>query len=514
MKRHYQLYTLVLILVVMGMGAALYKHFVLGFAFTPGGKETVWQVQAKIQFEAEEGKPSKVSLVLPSTDSSRKRVFSENIAPDFQLNLIEKDGGRQAVWSKQQTSGVQNIYLRDDYYFQAQSDLIPPKEIKESETNTGFNEVQEKAAQKIVQKANLSADTDFDVAMNIITMINEENDSEGVKILLENIQFRRELMEQVSKVLTIAKIPSHVIRGLRLQDQLTQRSITTFIQVYAEGKWHLIDPRDMSEIPTNKVILWPANTRGLLDIYGGKNSSIHFSVLKQEKNISKLAVDSAKQSQSAFVNFSIYSLPIKVQNTFKLLLLIPLGALVVVILRNLVGIRTSGTFMPILIALTFMQTSLLLGLMLFLIVVSVGLIMRSYLSHLNLLLVPRIASVLVFVIIIFAAIGIVSNKIGWESGLSITFFPMIILSWTIERMSVLWEEEGPHEVMIQGGGSLFTASMAYLVMINPLIGHLTYNFPELLLVLLAIIILIGSYSGFRLVELARFEPMTRPENNK
>jgi len=135
--------------------------------------------------------------------------------------------------------------------------------------------------------------------------------------------------------------------------------------------------------------------------------------------------------------------------------------------------------------------------------------MRSYLSHLNLLLVPRIAAVLVFVILIFAAIGIASHKLGWESGLTITFFPMIILSWTIERMSVLWEEEGPREVLIQGGGSLLTASLAYPVMVHPNVEHLAFNFPELLLVLLAIIIMIGSYSGFRLLELGRFEPMTR-----
>ena len=165
--------------------------------------------------------------------------------------------------------------------------------------------------------------------------------------------------------------------------------------------------------------------------------------------------------------------------------------------------------MPILIALTFMQTTLLLGILLFLVVVGVGLVMRSYLSHLNLLLVPRIASVLVFVIIIFAAIGIGSHKLGWHSGHAVLFFPMIILSWTIERMSVLWEEEGPREVLIQGGGSLLTASLAYLVMISPNLEHLIFNFPELLLVLLAIIILIGSYSGFRLLELGRFEPMTR-----
>ena len=38
--------------------------------------------------------------------------------------------------------------------------------------------------------------------------------------------------------------------------------------------------------------------------------------------------------------------------------------------------------------------------------------------------------------------------------LTVTFFPMIILAWTIERMSIVWEEDGPYEVVVQAGGSL------------------------------------------------------------
>jgi len=127
------------------------------------------------------------------------------------------------------------------------------------------------------------------------------------------------------------------------------------------------------------------------------------------------------------------------------------------------------------------------------------------------LLVPRISAVLVFVIIIYVVISVVSIKMGIEAGLRVTFFPMIIISWTIERMSILWEEEGPRDVFIQGGGSLFSASLTFLAMKNPYIGHLAYSFPELLLVVLAVIILIGSYSGYRLTELRRFEPLVREE---
>jgi hypothetical protein len=165
--------------------------------------------------------------------------------------------------------------------------------------------------------------------------------------------------------------------------------------------------------------------------------------------------------------------------------------------------------MPILIAMAFMETSLFTGLILFLLVVSIGLMIRSYLSRLDLLLVPRISSVLVVVIILFVLISVLTHKLGIDAGLGITLFPMIIVSWTIERMSILWEEEGVHEVLIQGGGSLLTAVLAYLVMGNYTISHIIFNFPELLLVVLAFILMIGNYTGYRLTELRRFEPLGR-----
>jgi len=47
------------------------------------------------------------------------------------------------------------------------------------------------------------------------------------------------------------------------------------------------------------------------------------------------------------------------------------------------------------------------------------------------------------------------------------------------------------------------------LMINDFVGNMIYAFPELLLVLLALILMIGTYSGYRLSELRRFEPMGR-----
>jgi hypothetical protein len=110
-----------------------------------------------------------------------------------------------------------------------------------------------------------------------------------------------------------------------------------------------------------------------------------------------------------------------------------------------------------------------------------------------------------------ASLSVISYKLGFHQALTVTFFPTIILAWTIERMSILWEEEGPHEVLIQGGGSLFAAVLVYLLMSTAIVEHLTFNFPELMISLLGIILVLGKYTGYRLLELYRFRSLGRTE---
>jgi hypothetical protein len=46
-------------------------------------------------------------------------------------------------------------------------------------------------------------------------------------------------------------------------------------------------------------------------------------------------------------------------------------------------------------------------------------------------------------------------------------------------------------------------------MTNEYVQFLTFMFPELLLVLLAFILAVGTYTGYRLTELWRFEPLVK-----
>ncbi len=307
-----------------------------------------------------------------------------------------------------------------------------------------------------------------------------------------------------------ARVPASVVYGLNLQDGRRRQSLTPLLRVWNGNDSQIFElPGEKSSASVllaadTPLLLWEQRGAPVLDVTGGTDSSIRFSMLKREESTYANIAENLS-SQHDFLNFSIHSLPVEEQAMFKTILLIPIGALIVCVLRIIIGIRTSGTFMPVLIALAFIQTSLVTGLVGFLLVVATGLFIRGYLSRLNLLLVARITAVIITVIAIISIFSVLSYKLGLTEGLKITFFPMIILSWTIERMSILWEEEGGREVMVQGGGSLLTAVLAYWAMSDPWVRHLTFNFIGIQFIVLALVLLIGSYTGYRLLELKRFK---------
>ena len=55
---------------------------------------------------------------------------------------------------------------------------------------------------------------------------------------------------------------------------------------------------------------------------------------------------------------------------------------------------------------------------------------------------------------------------------------MVILSMTIERMSIVWEERGASEALQEGVGSLLVAAVAYVVMGIAWLEHIDFRVPR------------------------------------
>ncbi len=491
-------YVSVVLIMVAGIILSLFRHQNYGVPWTPGETRQVWDIEARIEFNGQ-NKPVKASLAAPHTQNGFTLINESSSSSGYGVSYLTTESGRRAEWSVRHASGPQTIYYKTQFLVDPQADVAPIAPSKEMATPT-FDGPNEAAANAIVSRANQRSADDITFTRELIKSLNDP-DSQNASLLLNGLS----KVEAVQKILAYAKIPSKVVGVIELEDGRRRQSIQHMNQVWDGKQWVLFNPNSATQVIDENILVWDESNVSLLDLIGGQNSQVHFSMIMHE--VSPTQATQQKVEADGLLNFSIHSLPLEEQSMFKTIMLIPIGALIVVFLRIIIGLKTSGTFMPVLIAVAFVQTQLVTGIVGFLLIVGTGLVIRSYLSKLNLLLVARISAVIITVIMIISVFTVVAFKIGLTEGLSITFFPMIILSWTIERMSILWEEEGAKEVVLQGGGSLLTAVLVYLAMTNPYIQHLTFNFIGLQLIVLGGILLLGTYTGYRLTELRRFKPL-------
>ena len=487
------------LLTAAGIGVAVYRHADTGVPLLPDEDRTVWQIEARIEFLAT-GEPAEVLLTLPPEQDGFLVLYQSEsgASPGFGLTIDRAGPQRRAHWTKRSAIGQQTLFYQMDLVEDPQYRITPepPNSLREAH----FDGPYATAASEVLNDLLPKSTSAKSLADQLVQAANTRPLSQNLSLLRQG----HAAAPLISALLNRAGIAARTVKALRLEDGRRHQRLRDYVQVWHENAWLLYDPRRGRIDETGELLLWQTGTPSVFDVVGGTRSQVTFSMTSQVRS----ALGLSRLRDSPF-DVSLHNLPIAEQGMFKLIMTLPVGALVVVIMRLLVGMRTSGTFMPVLIALALLQTELLAGLVGLVLVVGAALLLRSYLSALNLLLVARIATLVVVVIALVMLLAVVSYRLGLISGLAITFFPMVILAWTVERMSILWEEEGAGEAMIQGAGSLLVAVCAYLVMSLPLVRHLAFNFPELHLCVLAAILMLGRYTGYRLLELHRFLPLAR-----
>lgn len=491
-------YLSVLLLIVAGITLSVVRHQTYGVPWTPGETRQIWDIEARVEFNAL-GKEAKVSLAAPHTQDGYTLINESSSSPGYGVAYVTTDTGKRVEWSIRKATGPQTIYYKSQFLVDPQAIATPIPPVGDVVQPT-FNGPEEAAAIALIERANQRSADNITFTRELIKNLNDA-DSQNASLLLNKMS----KVDATQKLLSYSQIPNKVVGVIQLEDGRRRQTIQHMNEIWNGDQWVLFNPETGTQPNHPNLLVWDESNVSLLDVTGGQNSQVHFTMLSQD--VSPQTATNNKIEADKLLNFSIHSLPLEEQAMFKTIMLIPIGALIVVFLRVIIGLKTSGTFMPVLIAVAFVQTQLLTGIVGFLLIVGTGLIIRSYLSKLNLLLVARISAVIITVILIISVFTVVAFKIGLTEGLSITFFPMIILSWTIERMSILWEEEGAKEVILQGGGSLFTSVLIYLGMTNSYVQHLTFNFIGLQLIVLAAILLLGTYTGYRLTELRRFKPL-------
>ena len=494
------------LLILAGLSIAAYKVRILGFPLWPGEYREVWTIESKTSFRPGAGAVD-ARLTLPG-ELAGWRIVEEHFASSgFGFGIQEDASGqRRGRWTRQSLEHPTTLYYKLQAY-RGEDAALPTFPVPEKVNRPRLERDQEMAMARLVEQVQMQSVDPASFTRLLIQEFNTRQPRQDVEFLLGT--YEETPLYVLLEVLAFAEIPAHLVRGIQLEDGRRRQRLSSLVEIHDGQQWLLFDPQTAAPGLPADFFIWQRGPGTILEVSGATGSTLEFALVRNSLPARSLVGMAQRARENLLLDFSIYSLPVEQQGVFKGLLLIPVAALVVVFMRVVVGVKTSGTFMPILIALAFIQTTLLLGMAIFLSLVAAGLWIRSWLSHMNLLLVARISAVVILVIILMSAMAVASYKLGMHQVLTVTFFPTVILAWTIERMSILWEEEGGHEVLVQGSGSLLVAVLAYLSMSNRLVSHLTFNFPELMLVLLGVILLLGKYTGYRLSELYRFRDLER-----
>lgn len=499
-RRH--LIVLATLLAAVGIGLTVYKSSVLGFPLLPGDKSSLWALEARVSFQRYTPGAAKARLRIPERMVGFG-ILSENfISRGFGLSIQEGENKRDALWAVRRTEGRQTLYYRltvfrdDDVGIKMPTPAFPEVPRMEEPFASALQDI-------VAEVRRQSADVQTFTSA-LLRRVNEADRDDTISLFTNQIRDEMSRAEMATTLLAGARIPARVVQMVPLAKEPSLVEIVPWLVVHNGSEWLFFDPRSGSQGRPRDLFLWTWDETPLVDVSGGLDESVEFWVTRTNEDALSVAERRAEAHGSRLVEFSLLDLPLKTQAVYGVLIMIPVGALMIVFMRNLVGVRTFGTFLPVLVALAFRETRLVSGIILFLLLVGIGLAVRFYLERLHLLLVPRLASVLTIVVLLMIWIGVLSNRLGIEIGLSVALFPMVIMTMVIERMSVVWEERGPGEAVQEGFGTLLVAAMAYWLMGIDEVQHLVFVFPETLFVMLAVMLLFGRYTGYRLSEIRRF----------
>lgn len=488
-----------------------------GFTVGPEYSRNLWRVSVVMNLVGEGGK-AKLSLILPH-DTDRQKIYNERFENDGMDFCVRKklfSGNRIGIWSSPLLEKRKSVRYTFSAQLRSLDYTIPPeleipkdpKEsyppefdiwLKPSKFIQSSDPLIKERAEKIIGGRGRASDAVrkiYDFVMGDIKYQSEKGSKDAKETLEKSCADCGGKSRLFVALCRAAGIPSRIVGGLILKKGV-KNTTHVWAECYLGGRWIPFDMvnKHYGSIPGHYLELY----RG--DYFLIKHSGIemiqYFFVFDRERIP---PVDSA---------WSLYALPLRFQGIINVLLFIPIGALVVCFFRTVIGVPTFGTFAPILLTLAFREVPPVTGLICLSVIVFFGCILRKILDRLRILMFSRLSIIVTMVVVFVIVMSAVALRFGQQDVLYISMFPMVIMTWLIERFSIIQIEDGTRAALTALCGTAVVAVAAYFLMEIHSVRAYLFTFPELLLVVLALLLLLGRYTGMRLTELWRFREFSR-----
>jgi hypothetical protein len=191
-------------------------------------------------------------------------------------------------------------------------------------------------------------------------------------------------------------------------------------------------------------------------------------------------------------------------NTIFLILLTPFLALLVSFVRTVVGLPTLDMLVPIALAFALVAVGITVGLLVLTAIILASYVAKRSLLKLKIMFYPkRSLSMLFLALAVFAAltIGVV---LEFERILSVSIFPILILMLLGDMIVSVQLHKSSSETFMITGTTIAIGLIGYVAATSLTIQNIVILYPEIILLVIPLNILVGRYFGLRISELFRF----------
>ena len=189
--------------------------------------------------------------------------------------------------------------------------------------------------------------------------------------------------------------------------------------------------------------------------------------------------------------------------TVILLLMLPVIAMILAFLKQVIGITTFGLYTPSVVALSFLALGWPIGLAFLLFIIITGYATRAFMRRWRLLYIPKVAIVITVVsitLLLLLGLGTLFHIILARD----TIFVLLIMSTLSESFLNVKTEEGLYSAILGTGETILAALLCVFIVQWPWLQSFALAYPELILFTIAADVMLGRWTGLRLVEYFRF----------
>ncbi len=501
------------LLVSVAALVATYKVVRLDYRFADVLPRTRYDVTYELTFDSG-GSDVHARVFLPLSDPHQQIADERNESPALHFGDVIEQGNRVGSWTGTGASGTSQVHysfsvLSNAIHYDLAPTLAVPEVYPSAVSEYLKPETAIQADDPEIRRTLLKLGADHGTAVERIRRIYDfsaglaSRSFKGTTDALTALRLKEASCNGKSRLFVAlaraAGIPARLVGGLILEPG-SKRTSHQWVEAYVAGHWVPFCPTNhhFAELPARYLVLYRGD-EALFKHSSDINFDYRFTTLAAE-------VPSPK-ARTAFQLFNVWALFDRLKLPFSLLatvLMLPVGALVVVLFRNVVGVPTFGTFLPALIAAAASETGVFWGLLGLLAVLAVVALARAAIQGLGLLHSPTLAILLAAVTLSMLGLSLLAERLELSSLTRISLFPIAVLALSAEKFYLTLSDEGAWPAAKGLLGTLLVIVACYAVMSSLALRVVMIAFPEVLLLVVAANVYLGRWTGLRISEYWRF----------